>query len=173
MTLSPIPSNTSASRHARAERSLMSRIPMRLFFTAALAAGAFACGTWFGRDPGSRVAFAAEPETPQLYELRIYTAAPGKMEALNKRFREHTLRLFEKHGIKNVGYWTGVDDGEREKLYYLVAYPDREARERRLVNGIAKDPEFLKVVAESEKGGKLTSGTESVLLAPTDYSPIR
>jgi hypothetical protein len=95
------------------------------------------------------------------------------MDALHTRFRDHTLRLFEKHGIKSVGYWTGVDDGQREKLYYLVAYPDREARERRLVNGIAKDPEFLKAVAESERGGTLTSGTESVLLAPTDYSPIR
>jgi hypothetical protein len=146
---------------------------MRLFVAAALAAGAFACGTWFGRDPGSTSAFAAEPAAPQLYELRIYTAAPGKMDALHARFRDHTLRLFEKHGIKNVGYWTGVDDDHREKLYYVVAYPDREAREQRLVNGIAKDPEFLKAVAESEKGGKLTCGTESVLLAPTDYSPIR
>ena len=150
----------------------MSRMSMRPFITVALAAGAFACGTWFGRDAGSPNAFAAEPAAPQLYELRIYTAAPGKTEALHARFRDHTLRLFEKHGIRNVGYWTGVDGG-RDKLYYLVAYPDREARERRLVNGIARDPEFLKAVAESEKGGKLTAGTESVLLAPTDYSPMR
>ena len=151
----------------------MSRTTMRLFIAAALVAGAFACGTWFGRDAGSPAAFAVEPAASQLYELRIYTAAPGKMGALHARFRDHTLRLFGKHGIKNVGYWTGVDDGQREKLYYLVAYPDREARERRLVNGIAKNPEFLKAVAESEKGGKLTSGIESVLLAPTDYSPMR
>jgi hypothetical protein len=151
----------------------MPRMPMRLFISAVLAAGAFACGTRSGRDAGPPTAFAAEPATPQLYELRIYTAAPGKMDALHTRFRDHTLRLFAKHGIKSVGYWTGIDDGQREKLYYLVAYPDREARERRLVNGIAKDPEFLKAVAESEKGGKLTSGTESVLLAPTDYSPMR
>ena len=151
----------------------MSRIPMRLFITAAVAAGAFAFGVWTGSDAGSPTVFAAAPAAPQLYELRIYTAAPGKMDALHARFRDHTLRLFEKHGIKSVGYWTGVDEGQREKLYYVVAYPDREAREQRLVNGIAKDPEFLKAVAESEKGGKLTSGTESVLLAPTDYSPMR
>jgi hypothetical protein len=146
---------------------------MRLFVTAVLAAGAFACGTWFGRDPGSTSAVAAETAAPQLYELRIYTTAPGKMDALHTRFRDHTLRLFEKHGIKSVGYWTGVDEGQREKLYYVVAYPNREAREQRLVNGIAKDPEFLKAVAESEKGGKLTSGIESVLLTPTSYSPMR
>jgi hypothetical protein len=147
---------------------------MRLLVTVALVAGAFTCGTWFGRDAGSPAASAAEPAAQaQLYELRIYTAAPGKTDALHARFRDHTLRLFEKHGIKNVGYWTGVEDGRREKLYYLVAYPDREARERSLVNGIAKDPDFLKAVAESEKGGKLTTGIESVLLAPTEYSPLR
>lgn len=140
--------------------------------TAALAA-AFACGTRFGREDGSKTAVAAEPAAPQLYELRVYTAAPGKLDALHARFRDHTLRLLEKHGIRNVGYWTGVDGGQRDTLYYLVAYPDREARERGLVNGIAKDPEFLKAVAESEKGGKLTAGAESVLLAPTDYSPMR
>jgi len=151
----------------------MFRKRMRLFLTGALVAGAFASGTWFGGDAEPPAAVAAEPPAPQLYKLRIYTAAPGKMDALQARFRDHTLRLFEKHGIRNVGYWTGVDEGQREKLYYLVAYPDREAREQRLVNGIAKDPEFLKAVVESEKGGKLTSGTESVLLAPTDYSPIR
>src|SRR5687768_16461393 len=150
----------------------MYRIAMRLMITAAVAAGAFACGTRYSRD-AAPAAFAAGPAAPQLYELRIYTAAAGKMDALHARFRDHALPLFERHGIKNVGYWTGVDEGQREKLYYLVAYPDREARERRLVNGIAKDPEFLKAVVESEKGGKLTSGTESVLLAPTDYSPIR
>lgn len=151
----------------------MSRRPIRLFMTAALAAGAFACGMWFGHDAGSPAAFAGGPAASQLYELRIYTAAPAKMDALHARFRDHTLRLFEKHGIRNVGYWTGVDEDRRETLYYLVAYPDRDAREQRLVNGIAKDPEFLKAVAESEKGGKLTSGVESVLLAPTDFSPMR
>ena len=146
---------------------------MRFVGAVALIVGAFACGTWVGGDAGSPAAVAAEPAAAQLYELRIYTAAPGKMEAMHARFRDHTLRLFEKHGIKNVAYWTGVDEGQREKLYYVVAYPDREARERRLVNGIAKDPEFLKAVAESEKNGKLTAGVESVLLAPTDYSPMR
>ena len=151
----------------------MSRTPRTLFVTAALVAGAFACGTWFGRGAGAPAALAAEPAAPQFYELRIYTAAPGKMDALHARFRDHTLRLFEKHGIKSVGYWTGADGADRGKLYYVVAYPDRAARERRLVDGIAKDPEFLRAVAASEAGGKLTTGTESVLLAPTEYSPMR
>jgi len=83
----------------------------------------------------------------ELFELRIYTAAPGKLEALNKRFREHTLKLFEKHGIRSVAYWTAIDDKHQDRLFYIVAYPDKESRERMLVNGIAKDPEFLKAVA--------------------------
>lgn len=118
-------------------------------------------------------AAAAAGGEGQLFELRVYTAAPGKMEALNKRFRDHTLRMFEKHGIKNVGYWTAVDEEHRGRLYYLIAYPDKASREKMLVNGIAKDPEFLKAVAESEKDGKLTAGIESVLLTPTDYSPMK
>lgn len=113
----------------------------------------------------------SDQEPARLFELRIYTAAPGKMELLHKRFREHTLRIFEKHGIKSVGYWTS--ESEPDRLYYMVAYPDRESREQRLVNGIAKDPEFLKVVADSEKEGKLTTGIESVILTPTEYSPMK
>jgi hypothetical protein len=107
----------------------------------------------------------------ELFELRIYTAAQGKMEALHQRFRNHTLKLFEKHGIRSVAYWTAVDEKHQDRLYYIIAYPDKESREKMLVNGIAKDPEFLKAVAESEKDGKLTTDIESVLLAPTDYSP--
>jgi NIPSNAP len=109
----------------------------------------------------------------RFFELRIYTAAPGKMEALHKRFRDHALRFFEKHGIQSVGYWTGVDEKHQGKIYYIIAYPDQASREKMLVNGIAKDPEFIKAVIESEKGGKLVESVEEVFLAPTDYSPIK
>lgn len=116
---------------------------------------------------------AVKATSPQIFELRIYTAAPGKMELLHKRFRDHTLRLFEKHGIKSIGYWTDAENPKAERLYYLIAYPDRESREKMLVKGIAVDPEFRKIVAESEKDGKLTNGIESVILSPTDYSPLQ
>jgi hypothetical protein len=109
----------------------------------------------------------------QFFELRVYTAAPGKMDALQKRFRDHTVRLFEKHGIKSIGYWTAVDEQHQGRLYYIIAYPNKESREKMLMNGIAKDPEFQKAVAESEKDGKLTAGIESVLMTPTGYSPIK
>ena len=123
-----------------------------------------------GQPPAAAVPTAGKE---RFFELRVYTAAPGKMEALNKRFRDHTLRLFEKHGIQNVGYWTAVDEKNAGKLYYVIAYPDKESRDKMLMNGIARDPEFLKAVAESEKGGKLTDGIESVLMTPTDYSPVK
>ena len=137
-----------------------------------LAAAAFVAG----RISGTGVAGAAPADAAaaqRLFELRIYTAAEGKMDAMNARFRDHTLRRFEKHGIRNVGYWTAVDEEHKGRLYYLIAYPDRASREKMLVNGIAKDPEFLKVVAESEKDGKIVTASESVLLTPTDYSMLR
>ncbi len=112
-----------------------------------------------------------DENSPRVFELRIYKAAPGKMESLHQRFRQHTLKLFKKHGIESVGYWTS--EAEPDRLYYLVAYPDRASRERRLTNGVAKDPEFHKVVADSEKDGKLTAEIESVILNPTDYSALK
>jgi hypothetical protein len=123
--------------------------------------------------PPSRTAAKDHGKKDRFFELRIYTAAPGKLDALNKRFRDHTLKFFEKYGIENIGYWTAVDDQNVGKLYYIVAYPDRASREKSLINGIAKDPAFLAVVAESEKDGKIVTGIESVLLEPTDYSAIK
>lgn len=116
---------------------------------------------------------AKPSQTPQLFELRVYTAAPGKMDALHKRFRDHTLRLFAKHGIKSIGYWTANQEPNEERLYYLVAYPDLESREKLLVQGIAVDPEFRQAVAESTQDGPLTTNIESILLTPTDYSPLK
>jgi hypothetical protein len=119
----------------------------------------------------SAVATTSQPT--QVFELRIYTATEGKMELLHKRFRDHTLRLFEKYGIKNIGHWTASDEREQKRLYYLVAYPDRASREKMLINGVAVDPEFRKAVSESEKEGKLATKIESVVLYPTDYSPLK
>jgi len=156
-------------------------ISKRSFFAAAFVLSTVVIGSLKMTEAGDSYSeqTAAKPNgavdtgKSRLFELRIYTAAPNKMEALNKRFRDHTLRFFEKHGIKSIGYWTAEDEKHQGRLYYLVAYPDKESREKMLVNGIAKDPEFLKIVAESEKDGKLTVGIESVLMTPTDYSPIK
>src|SRR6266851_4063073 len=74
-------------------------------------------------------AHAFANKDPRVYEMRIYYAAPGKLDALNARFRNHTMKLFEKHGIQNVGYWVPIENTEN-KLIYVLSYPSREAREK-------------------------------------------
>ena len=105
----------------------------------------------------------------QLYELRIYYAAPGKLDDLHTRFREHTRQLFEKHGIINIGYWVPQDNAEN-KLIYILAYPSREARERSWKD-FQNDPEWKKAAAASEANGRLVTRVESTFMSATDYSP--
>jgi hypothetical protein len=109
----------------------------------------------------------------RLFEMRTYTAAEGKLDALNARFRNHTNKLFEKHGMTLIGYWTPTD-GEKAKntLIYILAYPDKEAREKSW-KGFMADPDWNAARAASEKDGKLVTKVESVFLKPTDYSPIK
>jgi hypothetical protein len=135
--------------------------------------GGFSAGACAADDVKKDSAAKDTAGKGQFFELRIYTAAEGKMDALLKRFREHTLRCFERHGIKSVGYWTAVDEKHQGRLYYIIAYPDKESRQKMLVEGIAKDPEFLKAVEESHKNGKLVDSIEEVFLQATDFSAIK
>lgn len=111
---------------------------------------------------------AAEPDT-RVYELRIYTAQPGKLDALNARFRDHTAKLFEKHGMTNVGYWTPIVNPE-SKLIYLLAFPNAAAREKSWQAFLA-DPEWKRVRQESEAAGPIVAKMESRVLTATNYSP--
>jgi hypothetical protein len=109
----------------------------------------------------------------RIFELRTYTAAPGKIDALNGRFRDHTCQLFEKHGMTNIGYWTPTDSKDPEqKLIYLLAFPSREAA-RKSWAAFQADPGWKAVQKASEKDGKLVVKVESVYLKPTDYSPLK
>jgi hypothetical protein len=105
---------------------------------------------------------------PGCYEMRVYYAAPGKLDAMHARFRNHTVHLFEKHGIKNIGYWVPLENNE-SKLVYLLAYPNREAREMSWKAFIA-DPEWKAAKQESERNGPLVAKAEQIFLEPTDYS---
>jgi hypothetical protein len=105
----------------------------------------------------------------RVYELRIYHPNPGKMEALHARFRDHTLRLFEKHGMTNVGYWVPIDAKDR-RLIYVLAYPSRAAREKSW-KAFQADPNWKKARDASEVGGRLVARYESAFLRATDYSP--
>lgn len=107
-----------------------------------------------------------------IYELRIYTANPGKMAALQARFRDHTCRLFEKHGIKNVGYWTNAIGGRSDELWYMLGFEDLADRQRAW-RDFGSDPEWRKVYAESEADGSLVHHMENRIMAGTDFSPLR
>jgi NIPSNAP len=112
---------------------------------------------------------AADDKETRVYEMRTYHAAPGKLDDLHKRFRDHTCKLFEKHGITNVGYWVPVDNKDN-KLIFVLSYPSREAREKAWKAFLA-DPDWQKAYKDSEAAGKLVQKVENVFLTRTDYSP--
>lgn len=114
-------------------------------------------------------AVAADPD-PKLYELRVYHANAGKLDALHARFRDHTMKLFEKHGMTNLGYWVPLGENQENELVYLLSYPSAEARTKAWA-GFLADPDWKKAAADSEKGGKLVARIESRYLTATDYSP--
>lgn len=109
---------------------------------------------------------------PPVYELRIYYPAPGKAEALNARFRNYTLKLFEKHGMRNIAYWNELarPDAPDGRVVYVLSYPSRTARDADW-KAFGEDPEWRKVVAESEADGKLVTKVDSIFMTMTDYSP--
>ncbi len=114
----------------------------------------------------------AAPVDTRCYELRTYHVAPGKMEALHKRFREHTLALFKKHGMTSLGYWERLDKaGQPEnKLTFLLSYPNRAAREASWKAFMA-DPDWQAAFKASEANGPLVTKAENPYLTATDYSP--
>jgi hypothetical protein len=121
----------------------------------------------------------APPSTAKggrVFEMRTYYASPGKLEALHARFRDHTTKLFEKHGMTNVGYWVPVDGqtgaSTGNTLVYILAYPSLEAR-KKAWDAFQNDPEWKSVKETSEKDGKLVDKVDSVFLSPTDYSAIK
>ncbi|MCP4846654.1 MAG: NIPSNAP family protein [Verrucomicrobiaceae bacterium] len=108
-------------------------------------------------------------EDTRCYELRIYTANEGKLEALNARFRDHTCKLFEKHGLTNVGYWVPEDQSDN-RLIYVISSPDRAAHSKSW-KAFLNDPDWKKAFANSTKDGRLVGKIESTFMNATDYSP--
>jgi hypothetical protein len=114
------------------------------------------------------IAMAADKDT-RSYEMRTYYAAPGKLDELHARFRNHTLKIFEKHGMVNIGYWVPLENPEN-KLIYILAYPSREAADQSW-KAFRADPDWQAAQKASEANGKLVARVESVFLSATDYSP--
>ena len=107
-----------------------------------------------------------------IYETRIYETNPGRLPALNERFRSHTMRIFEKHGIKNIGYWTSEVGEFSDRLTYIIAFDDQGHREKAW-EAFRNDPEWNKVRSASEADGPIVKRVFNNLLAPTDYSPLQ
>ena len=116
-------------------------------------------------------ALRAADKEERVFEMRTYYAAPHKLDDLHARFRDHTCKLFEKHGIANVGYWVPIDNPDR-KLVYIVAHKSREAADKSWKEFIA-DPDWQKARAESEVDGALVHHIENRLMSPTDFSPLK
>jgi hypothetical protein len=124
-------------------------------------------------DSGMRA--AAQPATggpPMIYELRVYRTFPGKMPALLARFANHTLRIFEKHGIRQAGFWTTVVGESTNDLTYMLAWESMAERETKW-NAFAADPEWHKVRAESEKDGFINANVSNSFLTPTAFSAVK
>ena len=120
------------------------------------------------------LAGAAQAQEGRVFEMRTYTAHPGKLDALNARFRNHTLAIFKKHGMENVWYGVPMDGqpGAGEKLVYILAHKSRAAADASW-KAFRSDPDWVKARAESEKDGPIVAKLESVFLTATDYSPFK
>jgi hypothetical protein len=131
----------------------------RLLLLASIAAGLF-----------SSVASAEG----RVFELRIYTANEGKLEALKARFRDHTTAIFKKHHMEVVGYWTPQSDDPKSKdtFIYILAHPSREAATKNWKE-FGEDPEWVKVKADSEKNGLLVKKVDSTFMDALPFSPMK
>jgi hypothetical protein len=115
---------------------------------------------------------AAEPAAHKVYELRTYTTLPGRMPALLARFRDHTMRLFEKHGMHNIGYWQPQGADGENRLIYLLAHDSKEAADKSW-QAFRDDPDWKTAKEASERDGKIVEKAESVYLDPTDFSQLK
>jgi hypothetical protein len=122
---------------------------------------------------GYGIGRASQATPSHIYEMRTYTAADGKLDAVNARFRDHTRRIFEKHHMKSVGYWLPSEGPMAgTTLIYILEHPSREEARKNWAE-FSADPEWQKVKAESEKDGRIVQKAESVFMTATDYSAIK
>lgn len=116
-------------------------------------------------------AFAADA---RVFEMRTYVCHPGKLEALKARFRDHTIRIFKRHGMESIGYWVPQNDGKDTTLIYIIAHRSRAQADENW-KAFRADDEWKKVAAESEvkAGGKIVEKIVSVYMDPAEFSQIK
>lgn len=122
---------------------------------------------------GAGVFFSSSAQNEKVFELRTYTATPGNLDNLHARFRNHTTRIFRKHGMEVVGYWSPTSEEEREDtLVYLLAHDSQDAANASWQAFIG-DPEWSEVAEESNRNGQILGGIERKYMVATDYSPMK
>lgn len=109
----------------------------------------------------------------RVFELRTYTTNEGKLDALKARFRDHTIEIFNRHGMMSIGYWVPTDPSKsKNTLIYILAHPSMEEAKKHWAE-FRDDPEWKKVSADSEKDGKIVIHVESVYMTPEDFSALK
>ena len=137
---------------------------------AVMFAGGFVAGNL--AEPLGTASAQEHDRSGHVFELRTYTASPGKLSDLEARFRNHTVGLFEKHGMTNVGYWVPTDEPlSANTLIYVLEHESRDAAQASW-DAFRADPEWVEARAESERNGRLAANVEAVFMKATDYSPI-
>ena len=122
---------------------------------------------------GIAIGRAYQPASSKVYEMRTYTATEGKLDAVNARFRDHTVKLFEKHGMKSVGYWVPSEGPMAgTTLIYILEHPSREEARKNWA-AFSADPDWQKAKAASEVNGRIVAKADSVFMTATDYSAIK
>ena len=125
--------------------------------------------------PGTEAAeyrTAHQLETAMIYELRIYTCLPGRLPALLKRFETATLKIWEKHGIKQAGFWTVLIGNGNHDLHYLLAWESLAEREKKWAAFMA-DPAWISARSDSERDGPILANVKSMLMTPTAFSSVK
>ena len=137
-----------------------------------VALAAFAAG-YVARDAAPLTTTLEAQAANRVFELRTYTAPDGKLPDLQARFRNHTLRIFERHGMTNIGYWIPQDDPLRQNtIVYLLAHRSRDAAKQSWA-AFGADAEWRKVAADSQVNGRIVANVVSVFLDPADFSPLK
>jgi hypothetical protein len=116
---------------------------------------------------------SAEAASTRVFEMRTYTCVDGRLDALNARFRDHTIRIFKKHGMTSIGYWVPQDGPTHANtLVYIIAHASREQAKKNW-DEFRADPEWQKAQKESEASGKIVAKVDSVFMDPTEYSMLK
>ena len=122
---------------------------------------------------GAGIFFTTSAQDQKVFELRTYRATPGNLDNLHARFRDHTIKIFRKHGMGVVGFWSPTSEEEKDDiLVYLLTHDSQEAADASW-QAFGSDPEWQRVAEESNRNGQILDGVERKYMVPTDYSPMK